>query len=51
MVRLRHVQIKGLYMVGASTRPGNGVPLVMIGAELLTRRILQDVSTGKVAAS
>lgn len=27
--------IKGLYHVGASNRPGNGVPLVMVGARLL----------------
>ena len=29
--RLRHPRICNLYRVGASVRPGNGVPLVMIG--------------------
>ena len=45
------LQVKGLYMVGASARPGNGVPLVMIGAELLVRRIMPDVNTGKLTSS
>jgi phytoene desaturase (3,4-didehydrolycopene-forming) len=31
---------KGLYFVGASSRPGNGVPLVMMGAKLTVERIL-----------
>ncbi len=35
-------QVGGLYMVGASSRPGNGVPLVMIGAELAVQRVLAD---------
>ena len=30
----RHAGAHGLHWVGASTRPGNGVPLVLIGAEL-----------------
>lgn len=29
--QIKHPYIKNLYRVGASTRPGNGVPLVMIG--------------------
>jgi len=33
---------KGLYFVGASSRPGNGVPLVMIGAQLAVQRILKE---------
>lgn len=33
---------KGLYFVGASSRPGNGVPLVMMGAKLTAERILKD---------
>ena len=32
--------VQGLYFAGASTRPGNGVPLVMIGAGLTTERVL-----------
>lgn len=34
--------IKGLYFAGASTRPGNGVPLVLMGAKLTSNRILED---------
>jgi phytoene desaturase (3,4-didehydrolycopene-forming) len=34
--------ISGFYLVGASARPGNGVPLVMIGADLAAKRVLQD---------
>ena len=36
--------IKGLYFVGASTRPGTGVPLVTIGAQLAAERIRREVS-------
>lgn len=34
--------ISGLYFVGASTRPGNGVPLCLIGAKLTAERMLND---------
>ncbi|BBM99205.1 phytoene desaturase (3,4-didehydrolycopene-forming) [Marchantia polymorpha subsp. ruderalis] len=34
--------IKGLYFAGASTRPGNGVPLVLMGAKVTTNRILEE---------
>ena len=40
--RLRHPFLKNLYRVGASTRPGNGVPLVMIGARLTAEAVLSD---------
>ncbi len=33
-------KVKGLYFVGASTRPGNGVPLAMISAKLTAEKIL-----------
>lgn len=36
-------RIGGLYYVGASTRPGNGVPLCLIGAKLTAQRVLQDM--------
>lgn len=36
---------KGLYFVGASSRPGNGVPLVMLGAQLTVDRILAELAT------
>jgi phytoene desaturase len=35
--------IEGLYFVGASTRPGTGVPLVTIGARLVADRIGREV--------
>lgn len=35
-------KVKGLYFVGASTRPGNGVPLCMISAALAEERIRSD---------
>ena len=38
------LQVDGLYFVGASTRPGNGVPLVMMGANVVLENILADVS-------
>ena len=39
---LRHPFLKNLYRVGASTRPGNGVPLVMIGARLTSEAVISD---------
>ena len=39
----RHPGAHGLHWVGASTRPGNGVPLVLIGAELAAAEALQDL--------
>ena len=35
--------IENLYFVGASTRPGTGVPLVTIGAKLVSERIGREV--------
>lgn len=37
----------GLYYVGASTVPGNGLPMVLISAELVEQRLLSD---GVIAA-
>ena len=37
-------QAPGLHWVGASTRPGNGVPLVLIGAMQTAREVLEDLS-------
>lgn len=34
--------VNGLYFVGASTVPGTGVPLVCLGAKLVTERIMLD---------
>ncbi len=39
-------RVAGLYFVGASTRPGNGVPLVMIGAGLTVGRVMRDLRRG-----
>jgi len=35
--------VEGMYFVGASTRPGTGVPLVTIGARLVADRIVREV--------
>jgi phytoene desaturase len=40
-----HPKIKNLHYVGASTRPGNGVPLVLTGASLVVRDILRRYNT------
>lgn len=40
----KSADIGGLYFVGASTVPGTGVPLVCLGAKLVTERILADTS-------
>lgn len=37
------VALPGLYFVGASARPGNGVPLCMIGADHCARRVLRGL--------
>lgn len=34
--------IKGLYLVGASTYPGSGVPMVLLSGKLVTERIQRD---------
>ena len=35
-------KVRGVYFVGASTTPGNGLPMVLISAELVEQRLLQD---------
>jgi phytoene desaturase (3,4-didehydrolycopene-forming) len=35
--------IDNVLMVGASSRPGNGVPLVLIGAKLVWKKILKKM--------
>ncbi|MDN5696685.1 MAG: phytoene desaturase family protein [Rubrobacter sp.] len=37
--------VGGMYFVGASTRPGTGVPLVVIGAKLAAERIAREVGS------
>jgi phytoene desaturase len=38
----RHNKYENLYFAGGSTHPGNGVPLVLLGAKLTSERILKD---------
>lgn len=40
----KHVQ--GLYMVGASTHPGTGVPICLAGGRLVAEQILEDNKMG-----
>lgn len=42
--------VHGLYFVGASTRPGNGVPLVLMSAAITANRILEDAAAEAVSA-
>ena len=41
--------VRGIYFVGASTRPGTGVPLVTIGAKLAAERVGRDLLGKKKA--
>ena len=43
--RIKHPHLPNIYRVGASTRPGNGVPLVMIGGRLTAEQVLRDLSS------
>jgi len=45
--RIKHPKINNLFRVGASTRPGNGVPLVMIGAKLTSEVVLKKLDIEK----
>ncbi len=38
----RDDSVKNVYFVGASTAPGNGVPLVMCGARMCAERVLAE---------
>ncbi len=44
----RSRDIKGLYIVGAGTHPGAGVPSVIMSADLTTRLIFEDLERGKL---
>jgi len=44
----RSKEVSGLYFVGASTAPGTGVPLVCIGAKLVTEQIIRDGFVGNM---
>jgi phytoene desaturase len=41
-----HGKVKGLYYVGAGTNPGIGLPITLISAELLYKRLINDRSPG-----
>ncbi|OJZ89670.1 hypothetical protein ASPFODRAFT_58355 [Aspergillus luchuensis CBS 106.47] len=38
----KHSSIKGLYIVGASTHPGTGVPVCLAGSKLVSDQIMED---------
>jgi len=40
----RHPHYRNLYFAGGSTHPGNGIPLVLLSAQLTTERILRDTN-------
>jgi len=46
----KHPIVDNLYFVGASTRPGNGVPLVLIGAEKIAEDMVQNLPSETTAA-
>ena len=46
----RHGLVRNLHFVGAATRPGNGVPLVLISAEQTAADVLEDLEDPTAAA-
>ncbi len=48
---LKDARIAGLYFVGASTRPGNGVPLCFESGRLAAERVLRDLAAGAARSS
>jgi len=42
-------KVDGLYFVGGSTIPGIGLPMCLISAEILLKRLHKDTSTGPLA--
>lgn len=47
----RSSEVESLFFVGAGTRPGNGVPLVLMGAGLTSEQILEDIQVKASSAS
>jgi phytoene desaturase len=43
----RHRSLPNLYFVGASTQPGGGVPMVLLGARLVAERVAAEVGDGR----
>lgn len=46
----RSKKVRGLYYAGGSTVPGIGLPMCLISAELVVKRLRNDASTGPLAA-
>lgn len=42
----RSEDVRGLYLVGGSTQPGGGVPIVMLGGRLVARLVQDDLRQG-----
>jgi phytoene desaturase (3,4-didehydrolycopene-forming) len=47
---LKDGRVRGFYCVGASARPGNGVPLVLTGAGLCADAVMADLEAAAVEA-
>lgn len=47
--RTAHPLVRGLFMAGATTVPGIGVPMCLISAELVVKHVRGDHSTGPLA--
>lgn len=45
-----HSKVKNLYYVGGNTNPGIGMPICLISAELVVKRLLNDKSAGPLAS-
>ena len=43
----RDRQYRNLYFTGGSTHPGNGIPMVLLSAKLVSERILRDDQKGR----
>ena len=43
----RDRRYKNLYFTGGSTHPGNGIPMILLSAKLVTERILNDDKKGR----
>jgi phytoene desaturase len=46
----RHRRYRNLYFVGASTHPGTGMPTVLVSAQLVTDRILEEVGAPRTVS-
>mmetsp|Transcript_9599 Transcript_9599/g.20361 ORF Transcript_9599/g.20361 Transcript_9599/m.20361 type:complete len:636 (+) Transcript_9599:42-1949(+) len=44
----RSKRLENTFFVGASTRPGNGVPLVLLGAKAVAQQVVEDMKTEQI---